>query len=158
MAFESFCFLSFFLNVCLGNAAIILRSRLKVKVVKEPREKKKAVQDRGEEKGLIVKNGESEISRRTVQYQVCHDEWSNVYHEGFRWFNWDSKALSCLRTASFLSKTINPSLTVAGWDMHTVVNTWGQKASLWVDKSHLKKRPSCLFMWKGMRCHREWRI
>lgn len=56
-----------------GNAAIILRSRLKVKVVKEPREKKKAVQDRGEEKGLIVKNGESEISRRTVQYQVLNE-------------------------------------------------------------------------------------
>ncbi|KAK1142222.1 NAD kinase isoform X2 [Acipenser oxyrinchus oxyrinchus] len=55
-----------------GNAAIILRSRLKVKVVKEPREKK-AVQDRGEEKGLIVKNGESEISRRTVQYQVLNE-------------------------------------------------------------------------------------
>ncbi|XP_041130458.1 NAD kinase-like isoform X2 [Polyodon spathula] len=55
-----------------GSAAIILRSRLKVKVVKEPREKT-SVQERGKEKRLIIKNGESEISRRTVQYQVLNE-------------------------------------------------------------------------------------
>ncbi|MBN3287211.1 NADK kinase, partial [Polyodon spathula] len=55
-----------------GSAAIILRSRLKVKVLKEPREKT-SVQERGKEKGLIIKNGESEISRRTVQYQVLNE-------------------------------------------------------------------------------------
>ncbi|KAF5907246.1 NAD kinase isoform X1, partial [Clarias magur] len=47
-----------------GNAAIILRSRLKVKVMKEPRPK---------EKNAIIANGDAESGRRTMQYQVLNE-------------------------------------------------------------------------------------
>uniref|UniRef100_A0A674DNU6 NAD(+) kinase n=1 Tax=Salmo trutta TaxID=8032 RepID=A0A674DNU6_SALTR len=50
-----------------GNAAIILRSRLRV--VKESREKKARV----DEKGIIMTNGDSEGSRKAMQYQVLNE-------------------------------------------------------------------------------------
>uniref|UniRef100_A0A4W5L448 NAD(+) kinase n=1 Tax=Hucho hucho TaxID=62062 RepID=A0A4W5L448_9TELE len=46
-----------------GNTAIILRSRLRVRVVKESREKK----------GIIMTNGDSEGSRKSMQYQVLNE-------------------------------------------------------------------------------------
>lgn len=49
-----------------GNAAIVLRSRLKVRVLKENWEKKARV----DEKGIILTNGDMESSRKAVQYQV----------------------------------------------------------------------------------------
>lgn len=51
-----------------GNAAIILRSRLEVKVVKECREKGPA-----EETGLIITNGDTEPKHKTMQYQVLNE-------------------------------------------------------------------------------------
>ncbi|KAG9332800.1 hypothetical protein JZ751_014899 [Albula glossodonta] len=57
-----------------GNAAIVLRSRLKVKVVKECKEKKPTtIQSGVDEKGLILTNGETETSRRAMQYQVLNE-------------------------------------------------------------------------------------
>ncbi|KAI1892592.1 hypothetical protein AGOR_G00135170 [Albula goreensis] len=57
-----------------GNAAIVLRSRLKVKVVKEYKEKKPTtIQSGVDEKGLILTNGETETSRRAMQYQVLNE-------------------------------------------------------------------------------------
>ncbi|XP_036389048.1 NAD kinase isoform X1 [Megalops cyprinoides] len=53
-----------------GNAAIVLRSRLKVKVVKECREKKQGVVD---DKGLILTNGDTDTARRAMQYQVLNE-------------------------------------------------------------------------------------
>ncbi|KAM9430934.1 NAD kinase-like isoform 3-T4 [Salvelinus alpinus] len=50
-----------------GNATIILRSRLRV--VKESREKKARV----DEKGIIMTNGDSEGSRKAMQYQVLNE-------------------------------------------------------------------------------------
>uniref|UniRef100_A0A4W5MBI7 NAD(+) kinase n=1 Tax=Hucho hucho TaxID=62062 RepID=A0A4W5MBI7_9TELE len=50
-----------------GNAAIILRSRLRV--VKESREKKARV----DEKDIIMTNGDSEGSRKALQYQVLNE-------------------------------------------------------------------------------------
>ncbi|XP_046895212.1 NAD kinase isoform X1 [Hypomesus transpacificus] len=52
-----------------GNAAIILRSRLRVRVTKESREKKA----REEEKGLIMTNGDNESSCKAMQYQVLNE-------------------------------------------------------------------------------------
>lgn len=49
-----------------GNAAIVLRSRLKVRVLKESCEKKAKV----DENCIILTNGDVESSRRAVQYQV----------------------------------------------------------------------------------------
>lgn len=49
-----------------GNAAIVLRSRLKVRVLKENWEKKAKV----DEKGIILTNGDIENGRKAVQYQV----------------------------------------------------------------------------------------
>lgn len=49
-----------------GNAAIVLRSRLKVRVLKENWEKKAIV----DEKGIILTNGDIESSWKAVQYQV----------------------------------------------------------------------------------------
>lgn len=51
----------------IGNAAIVLRSRLKVRVLKENWEKKARV----DEKGIILTNGDIENSRKVVQYQVA---------------------------------------------------------------------------------------
>ncbi|XP_030639806.1 NAD kinase isoform X2 [Chanos chanos] len=56
-----------------GNAAIILRSRLKVRVVKEGREKKGSLQGRSEEKSMIISNGDVEPARKTMQYQVLNE-------------------------------------------------------------------------------------
>uniref|UniRef100_A0A8C7UCI1 NAD(+) kinase n=1 Tax=Oncorhynchus mykiss TaxID=8022 RepID=A0A8C7UCI1_ONCMY len=50
-----------------GNAAIILRSRLRV--VKESREKNARV----DKKGIIKTNGDSEGSRKAMQYQVLNE-------------------------------------------------------------------------------------
>ncbi|KAF1390774.1 hypothetical protein PFLUV_G00061540 [Perca fluviatilis] len=52
-----------------GNAAIVLRSRLKVRVLKENWEKKARV----DEKGIILTNGDNESSRKAVQYQVLNE-------------------------------------------------------------------------------------
>ncbi|KAM4607238.1 NAD kinase-like isoform 2-T5 [Polymixia lowei] len=52
-----------------GNAAIILRSRLRVRVLKETREKKARV----DEKSFIITNGDGEGSRKAVQYQVLNE-------------------------------------------------------------------------------------
>lgn len=49
-----------------GNAAIVLRSRLKVRVLKENRDKRARV----DEQGVILTNGDAESSRKDVQYQV----------------------------------------------------------------------------------------
>lgn len=49
-----------------GNAAIVLRSRLKVRVMKANMEKKARV----DEKGIILTNGDVESSWKAVQYQV----------------------------------------------------------------------------------------
>ncbi|KAF6719774.1 NAD kinase [Oryzias melastigma] len=52
-----------------GNAAIILRSRLKVQVFKENWEKK----DSSDEKNVILTNGSEEGGRPAMQYQVLND-------------------------------------------------------------------------------------
>ncbi|TKS77230.1 NAD kinase [Collichthys lucidus] len=52
-----------------GNAAIVLRSRLKVRVLKENWEKKARV----DEKGIILTNGDIESSRKAMQYQVLNE-------------------------------------------------------------------------------------
>lgn len=49
-----------------GNAAIVLRSRLQVRVLKENWEKKDSV----DEKGIILTNKDVESNRKAVQYQV----------------------------------------------------------------------------------------
>ncbi|KAG8569017.1 hypothetical protein GDO81_014230 [Engystomops pustulosus] len=55
-----------------GNAALVLRSRLKVKVHKEHREKKNLVQNGVEENGLIVNQQEKEYGKQT-KYQVLNE-------------------------------------------------------------------------------------
>uniref|UniRef100_A0A1A8LMT2 NAD(+) kinase n=1 Tax=Nothobranchius pienaari TaxID=704102 RepID=A0A1A8LMT2_9TELE len=52
-----------------GNAAIVLRSRLKVQVLKENWEKK----DTMDEKSIILTNGDAESSRKVMQYQVLNE-------------------------------------------------------------------------------------
>uniref|UniRef100_A0A8C4E8I0 NAD(+) kinase n=1 Tax=Dicentrarchus labrax TaxID=13489 RepID=A0A8C4E8I0_DICLA len=52
-----------------GNAAIVLRSRLRVRVLKENWEKKARV----DEKGIILTNGDNESSRKAMQYQVLNE-------------------------------------------------------------------------------------
>uniref|UniRef100_A0A672GRY9 NAD(+) kinase n=1 Tax=Salarias fasciatus TaxID=181472 RepID=A0A672GRY9_SALFA len=52
-----------------GNAAIVLRSRLKVRVLKENWENKARV----DEKGIILTNGDAESSRKAMQYQVLNE-------------------------------------------------------------------------------------
>lgn len=54
------------LGLSTGNAAIILRSRLKVQVFKENWEKK----DSSDEKNVILTNGSEEGGRPAMQYQV----------------------------------------------------------------------------------------
>lgn len=54
------------ISVHAGNAAIVLRSRLKVRVLKANMEKKARV----DEKGIILTNGDVESSWKAVQYQV----------------------------------------------------------------------------------------
>ncbi|CAM9124389.1 unnamed protein product, partial [Lampetra planeri] len=52
-----------------GNAAIVLRSRLKVRVLKENWEKKARV----DEKSIILTNGDIDSSRKAMQYQVLNE-------------------------------------------------------------------------------------
>ncbi|KAG2459487.1 NADK kinase, partial [Polypterus senegalus] len=52
-----------------GNAAIVLRSRLKVKVVKEPREIKTSHEVGRDMKRMILKTGDKDMSRKTMLYQ-----------------------------------------------------------------------------------------
>ncbi|XP_076022591.1 NAD kinase isoform X2 [Genypterus blacodes] len=52
-----------------GNAAIVLRSRLRVRVLKESWEKK----DKVDEQGIILTNREVESSHKAVQYQVLNE-------------------------------------------------------------------------------------
>lgn len=52
-----------------GNAALVLRSRLKVKVVKEHREKP-TVRNGIEENGVVSANLEKEVGKQIMQYQV----------------------------------------------------------------------------------------
>lgn len=49
-----------------GNAAIVLRSRLKVRVLKKNWEKKAQM----DEQGIILTNGDSENNHKAMQYQV----------------------------------------------------------------------------------------
>uniref|UniRef100_UPI0037E93981 NAD kinase isoform X4 n=1 Tax=Semicossyphus pulcher TaxID=241346 RepID=UPI0037E93981 len=53
-----------------GNAAIVLRSRLKVQVLKESWDKKARV----DENGIILTNGDMDSSRKALQYQVVLNE------------------------------------------------------------------------------------
>lgn len=55
-----------------GNAALVLRSRLKVKVVKEHREKM-TVQNGIEENGVVPTNIEKEVGKQIMQYQVLNE-------------------------------------------------------------------------------------
>ncbi|NWW40726.1 NADK kinase, partial [Panurus biarmicus] len=55
-----------------GNAALVLRSRLKVKVVKEHREKT-PVQNGLEENGVVAANLEKEAGKQIMQYQVLNE-------------------------------------------------------------------------------------
>lgn len=52
-----------------GNAALVLRSRLKVKVVKEHREKP-TVRNGIEENGVVSANLEKEVGKQIMQFQV----------------------------------------------------------------------------------------
>ena len=54
-----------------GNAAVVLRSRLKVRVVKEPRGKKVAVPNGISENGVLAAGLDVEVGKQAVQYQVC---------------------------------------------------------------------------------------
>ncbi|MBN3294593.1 NADK kinase, partial [Polypterus senegalus] len=56
-----------------GNAAIVLRSRLKVKVVKEPREIKTSHEVGRDMKRMILKTGDKDMSRKTMLYQVLNE-------------------------------------------------------------------------------------
>nr|XP_060615023.1 NAD kinase isoform X5 [Anolis sagrei ordinatus] len=57
-----------------GNAALVLRSRLKVKVVKEHREKKMMIQNGIEENGVMPPPSlEKEVFKQAIQYQVLNE-------------------------------------------------------------------------------------
>ncbi|XP_068934454.1 NAD kinase isoform X3 [Petaurus breviceps papuanus] len=56
-----------------GNAAIVLRSRLKVKVVKEFREKKAVIQNGIDENGVLSPGLEKESSKQMMHYQVLNE-------------------------------------------------------------------------------------
>uniref|UniRef100_A0A8C8RGA6 NAD kinase n=1 Tax=Pelusios castaneus TaxID=367368 RepID=A0A8C8RGA6_9SAUR len=56
-----------------GNAALVLRSRLKVKVVKEHREKKTLIQNGIEENGVMSTSVEIEVGKQIMQYQVLNE-------------------------------------------------------------------------------------
>lgn len=66
IAKETLCIYICIFNMNKGNAAIVLRSRLVVRVLKENWEKKA----RMDEKGIILTNGDVESSRKAMQYQV----------------------------------------------------------------------------------------
>lgn len=54
-----------------GNAAVVLRSRLKVRVVKELRGKKMAVPNGISENGVLAADLDAEVGKQVMQYQVC---------------------------------------------------------------------------------------
>ena len=54
-----------------GNAAVVLRSRLKVRVVKELRGKKVAVPNGISENGVLAAALDAEVGKQVMQYQVC---------------------------------------------------------------------------------------
>ncbi|XP_027711092.1 NAD kinase isoform X1 [Vombatus ursinus] len=56
-----------------GNAAIVLRSRLKVKVVKELREKKALIPNGIDENGVLPPGLEKESGRQMMHYQVLNE-------------------------------------------------------------------------------------
>ncbi|XP_078001889.1 NAD kinase isoform X3 [Phascolarctos cinereus] len=56
-----------------GNAAIVLRSRLKVKVVKELREKKALIPNGIDENGVLPPSLEKESGRQMMYYQVLNE-------------------------------------------------------------------------------------
>ncbi|XP_038602325.1 NAD kinase isoform X1 [Tachyglossus aculeatus] len=56
-----------------GNAAIVLRSRLKVKVVKELREKKPGLQNGIDENGVVATAPDREPGKQVMQYQVLNE-------------------------------------------------------------------------------------
>ncbi|XP_015446033.1 NAD kinase isoform X3 [Pteropus alecto] len=57
-------------QVIQGNAAIVLRSRLKVKVVKELRGKKLAVPNGTSKNGALATDLDSEVGKQVMQYQI----------------------------------------------------------------------------------------
>ncbi|XP_039732816.1 NAD kinase isoform X2 [Pteropus medius] len=57
-------------QVIQGNAAIVLRSRLKVKVVKELRGKKLAVPNGTSKNGALAADLDSEVGKQVMQYQI----------------------------------------------------------------------------------------
>ncbi|XP_053546338.1 NAD kinase [Bombina bombina] len=59
-------------HVIEGNAALVLRSRLKVKVAKELKDKKSVVQNGLEENGIIVKKTEKDLVMQT-KHQVLNE-------------------------------------------------------------------------------------
>ncbi|XP_069466263.1 NAD kinase isoform X2 [Ambystoma mexicanum] len=56
-----------------GNAALVLRSRLKVKVVKEPRDKKSPLQNGIEENGVAMLNSMERETGTITKYQVLNE-------------------------------------------------------------------------------------
>lgn len=60
-------------QVIQGNAAIILRSRLKVKVVKELRGKKLAVPNGTSKNGVLAADPDPEVGKQVMQYQVLNE-------------------------------------------------------------------------------------
>lgn len=80
-----------------GNAAIVLRSRLKVRVFKENWEKKARVDDMG----IILTNGDVDCGRKAAQYQVTPRRFTpssrlRRQEDGcFWWFHMTTRAGGC---------------------------------------------------------------
>ncbi|XP_006732500.1 NAD kinase isoform X1 [Leptonychotes weddellii] len=60
-------------QVIQGNAAVVLRSRLKVRVVKELRGKKMVVPNGISENGLLAADLDAEVGKQVMQYQVLNE-------------------------------------------------------------------------------------
>ncbi|XP_037002818.2 NAD kinase isoform X3 [Artibeus jamaicensis] len=60
-------------QVIQGNAAVVLRSRLKVKVVKELRGKKTATPNGVSENGVLASDRDAEAGKQVLQYQVLNE-------------------------------------------------------------------------------------
>ncbi|XP_036918078.1 NAD kinase isoform X3 [Sturnira hondurensis] len=60
-------------QVIQGNAAVVLRSRLKVKVVKELRGKKTATPNGLSENGVLASDRDTEAGKQVMQYQVLNE-------------------------------------------------------------------------------------
>ncbi|XP_029072602.1 NAD kinase isoform X1 [Monodon monoceros] len=60
-------------QVIQGNAAVVLRSRLKVRVVKELRGKKVAVPNGISENGVLAAALDAEVGKQVMQYQVLNE-------------------------------------------------------------------------------------